>query len=254
MTLTADWSVEYNGVIVGAGTSYKLLVAGTSIGGLPITRTADQPRGSAHGIVASTDRLGGRTITLALACTLGSSSVWTTYQAFRNAWTPASSDQPLDLRMSGLPQNVMRFYGRPRDVVEDVELWSRGLIRWLATFQATDPKMYGILASGSGTSYTVTNSGASASDRITVTLTGDGGTPLVTNATTGKTIRFASTVAAGASRVLDVRARTCVDGSGVDKRAELSNLTTWLDLSAGANSITVTGAASAQLEWRPAWL
>ena len=255
MTLSADWSGEYNGLIFGAGTSYKLLRDGTSLGGLPITRTADQPRASAPGVVAAVDRLGGRTIVLAISAFGGSATaVGSLAQTWRNAFKPQTSDQPLDLRLPGLPETVIRFFGRPRELNDDISWWSSGSQRWAQQFAATDPLMYGAAVTASNASaLTVNNSGSAATSRITLTVQANGGTPQIVNGSTSDTIVWGTAVAAGQTRTVDVFARTVVDGSSVDKYTELAATTTWFDLPAGTSGLTFTGCSSVTVVHRSAW-
>jgi hypothetical protein len=64
-------------------------------------------------------------------------------------------------------------------------------------------------------------------------------------------IRFSSAVTG--LRTADLRARTLLDGGGTDRYAELAPTNQWFRLVPGDNTLTLTGAASVIVTWRPAW-
>jgi hypothetical protein len=177
----------------------------------------------------------------------------------KGAWKPASTDEQLDVYVPGIgpSDHTLRFFGRPRGNME-VNLRSLylGAIYCFCTFVALDPVGYGPLetTAGSGT-FSVTNSGDATSARATVTIAGNGGTPaLVNNTDGGADVRFSQALGGGSSLLVDLKARTVVDSSGNDAFEDnVLAASLWPRLVPGANSLTITGAASASVQHRDGW-
>ena len=78
-----------------------------------------------------------------------------------------------------------------------------------------------------------------------------GGTPVLRNATDdNNAVKFADVVSGSVE--IDVRGRS-VTASAVDRYELLSPVNEWFDLLPGDNTLTLTGAASVDVTWRPAW-
>ena len=245
------WTVTVGGLTLGDGTSYGI----TRMNGLTRAgiRAARAERGDRDGEVGGVDVLTRRMISMGLRLRGASqASVWSLLTDLNTAWPPASTDTTLDVAAAELTGG-RRFYGRPGSIEDDGMANLRfGQIDCFATFEALDPLGYGAeeeALAQSGT-FAIDNVGTAPTDRITLTVNGNGGIPQLANATDGKTIKFAEAVTG--TRVIDVRARTVLDGT-TDAYGELSPTNQWFDLLAGSNSLTLSGAASVDVAWRPAW-
>lgn len=256
MAITADWQAELRTVTIGAGTDYPFTTPVSGLG-IPAVRSRDLELADRHGSHGGApDRLLRRILQLPVGVD-GSTpaDAYTKLHTLKSAWRPADSDEPFDLRLPGQPTTVVRYYGRPRAVDVDLRHLRSGWADALLTFEALDPYAYGPTDTATVvTTLAVTNAGTVATDRITLVLEGNGGTPVITNTTAGGTIEFVSALALGVTRTLDVRARTMVDAGGADVYHELTAATSWFDLAPGANTITLSGAASVDVTWRPAWI
>jgi len=258
VTITADFQADLGGVTVGAGTLYAFEAAVPVGLGLAEVRAQDAWRGDRDGDVATDDVYDARTITLDLAVTaMTAAGAGAAIAALKAAWAARTVETTLDVRIPGTPETVLRYYGRPRGLAVDLELLLFGLARAQATFRALDPFAYGAAVTGSaltpGTA-TVTNAGDAPTDRVTIALVGNGGTPTVTNTTDSSgSIAWTAPLANAATRTIDLRARTVVDGSSADKYPEVAPGSRWFRLLPGANTIVVAGCTSATFTYRPAW-
>lgn len=251
------------GLTMGDATDY--CITRTTGLGLSQFRDRDAERGDQDGDVPGRDKLAPRLLTFQL--TLGAG------QGVRDATERirvaselladvnegfAPEDGPADVELllewpgiiPGLDE--CSFYGRPRSVNDDTSLLP-GRISALALFRALDPLKYGPLdlVSDGASPATVTNAGSYRTDRATITVHGNGGTPVITNVTDDSaTLTFADTLAGTA--VIDLRAQTIVNGGG-DPLA-LAPGSGWFALLPGANTLTFAGCASIDVEHRPAWL
>lgn len=248
------WTAALGGLTIGDGTPYGF----TRVDGLlrPATRRVREERGDRHGSVAARDALEDRQLSFGLRVKGATpAATWTLMEALLEAWQPVAADTALDVLAADLAGGSRRFFGRPGPVEDDGLVNLRfGLIDCLATFDALDPLGYGpevTLAGQSGT-FNATNDGTAPTDRIQITVNGNGGTPRLESTTDGgAAIAFASAVTG--TRVIDVRGADVRDGS-VSTYGELSPASTWFDLVPGANELVLTGAASVDVTWRPAWL
>lgn len=266
MTVTVDFSGEINAsgtypLIFGVGTSYRLSRNRGSMQGLGLAdvRTRDQDRGDYPGEVGGIDLPRKRTIRFPIDILASSAS--SSYAALRDlkqAWQPQASDTTLDLKLPWFEStsNILRFYGRPRSLDADFRLADKRLIPCLASFDALDPYGYGAeeTVTDSSSPASVTNSGDVASDRFTITITGNGGTPVLTSTTDDNSvISWGTTLANLATAVLDFRTHTVTVG-GNDAYDQLAAGPEWFRLRPGANTLTFTGCTSIEVDHRPAFL
>lgn len=135
---------------------------------------------------------------------------------------------------------------------------------YLKTFQlsmvAADPRIYSttlfsqaLTVSGN---VNITNNGdATSSPRIVINGAATG--PTITNNTVAKIIAILSsvTIAAGASRSIDVGAGTLLDGTGANRYGDLDFANTnWWGVAPGVNNIAVGAIGSGTIYWRNAYL
>lgn len=252
------------GFTFGDGTDYCLTKGIGGLGSIEM-RDRDLQRGDEDGDVGGRDKLAPRLLTFPL--TLGApQTVLDATERIRfasellsdlaEAWAPEDGPAEVELILEwpgvipGLDE--CSFYGRPRRLQDD-STGLPGRIAALAAFRALDPLKYGPvdLVSDSASPAAVTNVGGYTTDRVTITVTGNGGTPSITNVTDdSSTITFAETLAGTA--VIDLRAQTVTDTLGND--LALAAGPRWFALLPGVNTLTFSGCASIDVEHRPAWL
>lgn len=255
-------TVTLNGVTIGGcGTDFVISESNVVGLGIPDVKALDLDLQSAHGNTASRDFLAQRTLGIPIIIYRKNdpTAAMAALRTLKTAWQPTNSgnnDDLLTVVADGIgPTNgTLSFFGRPRGGLEaDLNRHHSGLINVFASFACLDPLGYGNTESTSGTSLNINNVGDATTDRITLTVTGNGGTPVITNTTDdGRAIRFGTTLAGAATRQIDVRNKTVLNGS-LDTYSELSPTNQWFDLLPGVNSVTVTGASSINITWRPAW-
>lgn len=255
-------TITLNGTTIGGcGSDYVLAEDNLSGFGMPDVKPLDIDLQLNHGMVASKDFLASRIIGIPVIIYRKGNpgAAMSAARQLKAAWQPAKDgfDDVLTVSAAGLGplDDVMTFFGRPRGGLElDLVKHHAGLITAYGSFTCLDPLGYGGEQTSGGTLFSVNNIGTAATDRISIVVTGNGGTPVITNVTdTSRAIRFGETLANGITRHIDVRAKTVVSSSGDDRYSSLSPTNQWFDILPGVNSITVTGAASISLTWRPAW-
>jgi hypothetical protein len=256
VAIDQDWQGNLASLTFGAATDVPFT---GPIGGLgvPVPRTRDSERGAGHGDAGGDDVLPKRVLTLPLGCDghADPAAAWDLLEQVKAAFAETIVDVPLDLRLPGMPTTGRRFYGRPRGLDADLTNLKSGWIDVLGTFDALDPFGYGDedLVTGAGT-FDVVNVGSAATDRVVLTITGNGGSPTGdTAADDGGDVSFAVALGGGEVRVVDLRAHTVVTGSGDDAYDELSPGSLWTVLQPGTNGLTLTGAASVDVALRPAF-
>lgn len=265
MTVSQEWRGSIRSLEFGAGTSYPIGPTGIGGLGLPVPRTFDQARGDRDGMVASRDLYDRRVLSIALTVLGDTASADLPGDAMTNLRTLKTAfareetldEVELELRVPGFPgaAETLTFFGRPRGLEADLSKLAQGVIPVLATFVALDPLGYepeAVEATGASGAFTVDNDGDEDTDRVVIEVTGNGGTPRITNATDGGgDVTFGTTLAALSTRTIDLRAHTVEDG-GSDHYDELSSASTWFVLKPGTNSLTLTGAASVDVTVRAA--
>lgn len=246
VTLAGSWSA-------GPGLAVQIDEPGpTGFGGGP-SRNTDMPRGTWPGSTSGLDIPDATVGSIPLFIDkFNATDAWNTFETLRGAWAPSrASDVTVTF---GDPRGVDRtWYGRP-DGLRDYDLSriDQGYISCLAAFRCLDPYGYGAATTVSSAG-TVTSAGTISSERVTITVTGNGGTPRLENAANGGWLQWASVLATSTTRIIDVRARTIVDSGGVTKWSELAAAQEWFGMDPGANVLTLTGAASIDVTYRPAY-
>jgi len=262
MPISADWQGNLRALTFGAGTDWEIEPPGIGGLGIPTARTSDAERGDRHGDVGGSDRLPRRILSIPLVTTRTSpGAAWLALeQEAKVAFAESSADLELDLRLPAVPETdpvVRRFYGRARGLSEDLSLLKSSTVRVLGTFEALDPLGYGDEISSDveapGT-FTVDNIGTASSDRVVLHFVGSGGIPVLTNADDdGLAVIFGEALGAGEERIVDLRAATVVDLAGDDFYGELSPVNQWTELRPGENELTLAGATSVVVTFRPAY-
>lgn len=257
MPISSDWQGNLRDLTFGAFSDWQIDAPGISGLGIPTARTRDAERGSNAGDVGGDDVLPKRVLYVPLVGVFADpGAAWNAFETeLKTAWAESIVDEVLDLRLPGMPTTGRRFYGRARGLEEDLEDLKSSTIRALCTFEALDPYGYGDeeLVSDSGT-FDVVNGGTATTDRVVFAITGNGGTPKIVNADDdGGDVTFAEPLAGGALRIIDLRAHTITDAGGVDAYEDLAPGSLWTALHRGTNTLTLTGAASVDVTFRPAF-
>lgn len=263
--MTCDLRAALNGVTIDGAdpdATYVLLADSISGLGLPEPKVSNLDRADDHGAVAPRDYAQPRVLRIPTAVNVPEDTrgAWQALRTLKRAWKPTGpTDQELTVYAPGIgpTDDTLRFYGRPRTTLDvNARMAYAGIIYALASFDALDPIGYGPVeeASGSGT-FTVTADGDERTERATVTITGNGGTPIISNATDGGgNVVFTQPLANGDTWVIDLKARTVVDGAGTDVfQGRVATSSLWFGLQPGANQLTLTGAASAAFSYRSGW-
>lgn len=263
--MTCDLRAELNGLTIDGAdedATYVLLADSISGLGLPETRVADLERADDHGSVAGQDFAQPRALRIPVAINTPEDprAAWAALRALKVAWRPTGpTDDVLAIYAPGIgpSDDTLRFHGRPRTALDvNLRMVHAGIIYALATFMALDPIGYGPAEadSGSGT-FSVTNAGDARTERATIVITGNGGTPAIANATDGGgNVLFTQALPAAATWTIDLKARTVVDSAGDDVfPGNVAPSSLWFGLQPGANQLTLTGAASAALSFQSGW-
>ena len=221
--MTCEQTVTLNGVTAYGNdpdATYRILQPGISGLGAPPVNGSDLGQASEHGSVSGPDRTGPRSLRIPIAVVVDEDpqGAMQAFRTLQTAWNPVSGDQTLSVTIPGVgpSDDTLRFFGRPRGSLEpNLRAHWAGVVYCLATFVALDPVGYGPeeTVNDSGT-FAVTNSGDASSRRATVTITSAAATCKLENTTDGGAfIEFAD---APSTVVIDLYARTVVDGGGAD--------------------------------------
>lgn len=247
----------YNGLTI-SDTTTVACIGQEGLDELPDIRSNDIPFADRDGLIPGMDFLGGRTVTLDLAVTGSSGTpVPALLDQVKVAFAPVRSGSlPLTFQWPGISQRLV--YCRSRKfssgLVGDL---TAGVALPVVQLFAADPRIYDatLTTTSLATSVTITNAGNFES-RPVITVTPASSPVTITNA--GDSSRFiklaTSTVGAIPNPcVIDLQARTVVDGSGVNRFDVVDPTTQWFVLVPGANALTISGG-SASVAWRSAWL
>jgi len=259
MTITTAWQGELaaRSFTFGRGTSYPGIGGIVGAYGTPTPEATDLRLTGRDGTVGGIDRYPKRVLRIPMQV-LGDTGadVDTNLAALKAAWRRSDTDLALSLRLAGT--TTLTYWGRPRGL-DDSRLGKveAGAALVTATFDCLDPLAYGdtvTVAADSSTPIPLTNSGNATSYRCTLTVAGNGGTPVLTNPDDpdGGDITFTVALAGGSSYVIDLAAMSVTKAS-VNHEQDVSASSQWFGLAPGTNNIAFTGCASVAADFRPAW-
>jgi hypothetical protein len=252
-----DWGFSYQGLVLGQGTAYRVTKL-DGIGSLPELRTSDFAKLRHHGAFSGIDVLEGRTVQLGIAV-VGTSA------ADLDAQLAALEVATVPLLMGGFPlsyklpvQVQRRVNARARKRAMSIDpTYTRNHALVAVEFFCGDPRIYDdtltttvIAAAG-----TITNAGSFES-RPLITVIPTVSPVTITNSSDGGNQIVLATSALGpipSPCVIDLLARTVVDGSGANRFDVVDPATTWTVLVPGANNLTIAGG-SMSVDWRSAWI
>jgi len=255
VTITADYQAEIRGVTIGAGTDYPTITKPwdgvADLAGVRATETKLPVR---DGVRSGQELYSSKLLTFQLLVA-GSSpaDAQTLLSTLKTAWLRSSTDVPLDLRLPGMTETTLRYYGRPRDLQADLRFLEQGSIEVIAHFLATDPYTYGAeVTTNVTTSATVGNAG-DVEGWPTLVINGAATSPFSVTVD-GHTISFATTIGVGHSVTVDTKARTAVTDASVDVYGYLAVSPDWAPVPSGGCTVSQSGAASVDVKLRPAYL
>lgn len=276
--MTCGQTATLNGVTIdgtdpAAGlTGYALMESGIQgLGWAEHNAFNDLPRVAGHGVVPGRDYMLPRVLRIPTVIHRrltnapdepDPEAAMVAAAALKAAWAPRDDgvNQALSIYVPGIGGSgvdTLVYYGRPRGTLEmNLSRYAHGTVYMLPTFVATDPIAYGAasVTAGSGT-FTVTNSGGLVSQRATITLTGNDGTPVLTNNDdSGRNITFGTVLATGETWTVDLAARTVVDSGGSDVFASnVLNASQWFGFQPGDNELVLSGASGASVSLQDAY-
>ncbi len=138
----SDWQFSFNGLTMGAGTSYGVLTA-TGFD-LATIRTQDVGRPRDQGMIIGLDVFSGRTFELNLwVAADGTDSMQTLMSALASA-TPVggSTEQPFYFKLPNMPQMAFMARARKRTFPLDLDYGAASVAKPVIQFEATDPRAY----------------------------------------------------------------------------------------------------------------
>lgn len=259
MTITQAWQGEIGGVTFGRGTDYPGIGGIRGAYGTPEPEASDLRLVGRDGSIGGYDRYPRRIIRVPFTV-LGDdgADVETNIAALKAAWRRTDTDTTLDLRLAGT--TTYTYFGRPRGL-EDGNLGKveAGVARLVGTFVCLDPYAYGpaeTVTADATSPLPLENVGNATSYRCTLTIAGNGGTPVLTNPDDpdGDDITFTETLAGGQSLTVDLNTMTVTRLSGGNGDGAVASSSQWFGIAPGDNDLTFTGCASvAVASFRPAW-
>lgn len=280
--ITADYEIEYSGLLMGGDTSYAWVA--DTMGNLPAVRTSRQLRLRQDGAHPGDTFLGVRTLRLVFEIYEPTEAAFdTTMQAFVEAFSPAGM-KPLYIRKPGhalgrkvfinaepvrvnVPGDLEQYHRVPTVTVElecadplyyddnESSVVGLALAQGIGglTWPLTWPLNWGTYTSGA---IVAVNNG-SRTTYPTVTFHGPLVNPKLTNQTTGLHIGFDITLSSMQTLVVDAGTARTVLLDGISNRYNtLTSSSTWFGLSPGGDQLRFSassGSGTCDIAWSAAW-
>ena len=283
--ITADYEMEFRGLLMGGTTDYSITGIDGLLG-LPDIVSADQGRLRRHGLRAGDDFLQGRSVVVAMEVYASTEAGYTTaIQELKEALRPGVAEVPLVFRLPSVaggspfrvdarvrrvswPVTLGHFFRRDEITVEfystDPRLYANSLSTDSATlptaggglsFDATPDFSFG--ATSTGGELSLTNSGAWQTP-VVFRIDGPVQTPRIIHNGLDKELELDLTVATGDYVLLDSESRTVLLNGTASRYSSLDSSSEWFDLEPGLNQISFRGATTAAgsiaATWRDAWV
>lgn len=238
-------------LVIGAGTPYEFTGPVQGLGTLEPT-VSDRDQYPSDGASSGDEALPTRRVMIPLAVEgldREPAAVMRTFRTLKSAFRHVDGVEllELELRLPGLtddPNETLSFFGRPRGAREDLADLKSGEISALCRFDALDPLGYGTAVEASSvagtdaTPISISVGGDMPTRRLVMTITGDGGIPLLRNQDDDdRYLAWLAPLEADAVRIIDFHARTVVDDDGVDRYPEISSASPWFAFWPGANRL-----------------
>lgn len=252
MTVTEPGAVEVRGVEIGEnGWSWVLTPGFTGLGvGAPRGDSSDRVGDGAVGGVDWLGEVEMQGVVLVSGDTAAQASQRSAL--VRAAWRRVLvGEVPLDLALPGWPEESLRRFGRPLGAEPEPADALDVLQRLTCRFLAKDPLWYGAERDSEPQAGDVTvleaDAGVTPSDRLSIEVVGNGGTPSIENSA-GGSLTFTSSLATSSVWTVDVRTGEVTGGGAAASGSP------WLRIEPdGDNVFTHSGCASIRLLWRPAY-
>lgn len=281
MTVTVDYQMEYNGLLVGADTPYDIPEIrpdepGVSSGDVKVARV--------HGLHPGDDFLGGRSPSFEVHIVDPDHAVRAPLiDAFKAAFRMGEDESPLTFQIPSLAGGGVRRIGcrvRGAPYVIDLQhLYSTTRISVLLS--ATDPRIYdetqsidtvSLPTAGGGLNFPITfpitfgavstggtitaNNAGTFDTPVVFRIDGPCTNPVIDNVTADKELALTLVVASGDYVEIDTAAKTVLL-NGTASRYSALTTSEWFDLAPGDNqldfrAVTAT-AATLKATWRSAW-
>lgn len=283
--ITADWEIEYRGLLSG-GDNPIALVQIDGLLDLPPVRSADQVLLRRHGAHPGDDFADVRQVVLTFELYGDTEAeLAELVEQLQAAYRPGGPEEPLVFRIPGVAGgSKAQLWCRPRRRKLPIDLSFHRRIP-VATIElvATDPVLHAT-AESSGTTTLPTTSGGhswpnswpwtwgavsaggsilavnegSFDAEVTFRIDGPVTNPRIEHVVSGATIAWNGTLAVGDYLVIDTRSRTVLLDGTASRYAELDPSTRWFALQPGTNEIAFRAitptAATLSAVWRSAWI
>jgi hypothetical protein len=279
----SEGQVTFGGLTIGRGTDYKFKKL--NLHDAPAVRTSKQDRARRHGQRRGDSFLSGRSITASIQIRSGhpSPAVWTALSAAmvvgqpESEWVgqiPGIADSREVLIYAAVEKFLLPI-DRPYMVAglgnAEVEWWATDPhiydadLTTLATSMAsiggtgrTYPRSYPLSYAGpvTGGLVTATNEGEVATTWQAV-IAGPVDNPRVENVTTGQTVGFVGSLAAGQTLEIDSDSRDVLLDGTASRYSWLTGASRWFDIEPGDNEIRLAGTSgtgSMTFNFRSAWI
>lgn len=275
--ITDDLQIEFNGLLMGADSTNVEVVSFTPFE-QPDVRSTDVNRPLDHGMFVGDDYYAGHVITL-------QGEVWGGWDAMRSVINAFKTGGELPIVWQVPTVGKLRALVRVRKragLSLDTTFAVAGTSTFAVEMYATDPRVYSntiktaqatLAATSSGMTFDATFDlvfGAGSSPTVSVNnegtfetrplirINGQVDNPSLINETTGKTLAFTGSLAAGDYLDIDFLNRTVLLNGTASRYSWVNDSAGWWTLQPGVNSIRLGGSPgsptpTADITWRDAY-
>lgn len=285
--LTADYQIEYNGLVLGAGTNYDIV--GIIGFGTPPVRSVDVSRQDDHGSYPSRRELmSSRTINMEIdVIATDISDLHTKINILKRAFAVSDSIRAAAFRIAAsgwgaaYGSDVITF-GYVRQLTMNIgETVNYNTVKCYIQFECPDPRVYGeteqtaSVSPGSATGgwtfpwtfpwtfgsvtsaiATVTNNGF-MDTFLTAQFNGPSVSPRIENLNTGEYMQIDLTIDSGDYLLVSFQNRTALLNGTADRYNQRRAGSTWFPIRPGVSPLQysiASGSGSVDLRWRDAYL
>lgn len=263
MTITQDYQIEIDGVLVGNGTVYDL--AQVQGFGIPPVRGTGIERANAHGNFSSQrELLQNRTLNLEIDVAAGS-NLDSAVRTLRAVLVPSDSVRTIDFKLSanGFGDQIYRCYGYVRRVTSNIgENANWGVQKMYVQIECEDPRIYDAdlssQAFSAGASHTLNNAGNFPSP-LSIDFHGAFTSVTLTNTTHSEAFYLTLSMGTSGVAIVNTFDETVLSGGSSYRRNVDHANSVWLMLHPGNNNLTFTalgtdGNTLCTVYWRNCWL
>lgn len=264
MAITQDWQFDLAGTTFGVGTSLangsRIVVTEISGLDLPEVNATTSVRSASHGSFVTARYHKERVMVISGRINSSAANYAADTYTLKQLFQRRTSDVLFSFQLpgQGITYINVKSFG-VRYAIRNVET-AVGLIDFQATLVAGDPRIYSNTASSGtvavGANANFTNAGIFPAP-TTMVLAGPLTNPTITNTTTGDTIGFVITLAAGQSLTVSSIDQTVYNGSTSQYSTVSGTNKTFIELAAGVNNISLAasaGTGNLTVNYRSTWL